>query len=242
MQRAFRFAEYRTRFRARAIVTPPERLRPQVMPRECDRVNDPSRAPRAPKFLAVKKSAGFPGEGKSKMAEHKTAHTTPSLNNALYEEFLTEKQLAARHRRGPKTLRNDRVKGSYIPFHKLGNVRYRLSDVIAYEQAHRVACVDPKIGVCAVSFVDPREETFLTPPELAKRHQRSEKTLRNDHVQRRYISFYKIGAHVRYALSDVLAYEQAHRATSTTSAQARDPQQHAPARSNTPQQDRPNTL
>ena len=151
------------------------------------------------------------------MADHNTAHTAPLFNDALHEEFLTEKQLAARHRRSPKTLRNDRVLGVYVPFHTLGRlVRYRFSDVIAYEQAHRVACVDPKIGVCAVSFVDPREETFLTPPELEKRHQRGEKTLRNDRVQRGYISFYKLGGQVRYALSDIIAYEHAHHATSTT--------------------------
>jgi len=170
------------------------------------------------------------------MADHNTAHTAPLFNDALHEEFLTEKQLAARHRRSPKTLRNDRVLGVYVPFHTLGRlVRYRFSDVIAYEQAHRVACGDDKMGPYAVSSADPREETFLTPPELAKRHQRSEKTLRNDHVQRRYISFYKIGGRVRYALSDVLAYEQAHRAPSTTSAQARDANQHAPYGLNSPQ-------
>jgi len=51
------------------------------------------------------------------MADHNTAHTAPLFNDALHEEFLTEKQLAARHRRSPKTLRNDRVLGVYVPFH-----------------------------------------------------------------------------------------------------------------------------
>jgi hypothetical protein len=52
------------------------------------------------------------------------------------EVFLTETQLAARHQRSVKTLRNARVSGGYIPFVKIGrNVRYRLSDVLAFEQA-----------------------------------------------------------------------------------------------------------
>jgi hypothetical protein len=60
-----------------------------------------------------------------------------SLGEPLDEKLLTEKQLAKRHRRSPKTLRNDRVKGTYIPFLKIGRqVRYRLSDVLAYEAAH----------------------------------------------------------------------------------------------------------
>jgi hypothetical protein len=52
------------------------------------------------------------------------------------ECFLTEKQLAERHQRSVKTLRNARVYGGYVPFVKIGrSVRYRLSDVIAFEQA-----------------------------------------------------------------------------------------------------------
>jgi hypothetical protein len=99
---------------------------------------------------------------KKKMADHKKAHTvTPSSNDALDEEFLTEKQFARRHRRSPKILRNDRVLGRGVPFHSFGRqVRYRLSDMIAYEQAHRV---DPNIGTSVVSSVDPRADTFLTP-------------------------------------------------------------------------------
>jgi hypothetical protein len=53
------------------------------------------------------------------------------------EVFLTEQQLAARHQRSAKTLRNARVHGGYIPFVKIGrNIRYRLSDVIKYEEAN----------------------------------------------------------------------------------------------------------
>jgi hypothetical protein len=49
--------------------------------------------------------------------------------------FLTETQLATRHQRSVKTLRNARVSGGYIPYVKIGrNVRYRLSDVLAFEQ------------------------------------------------------------------------------------------------------------
>jgi hypothetical protein len=52
------------------------------------------------------------------------------------EVFLTEQQLAARHQRSVKTLRNDRVSGGYVPFLKIGrSVRYRLSDVLAFEKA-----------------------------------------------------------------------------------------------------------
>jgi hypothetical protein len=51
------------------------------------------------------------------------------------EMFLTETQLATRHQRSVKTLRNARVSGGYIPYVKIGrNVRYRLSDVLAFEQ------------------------------------------------------------------------------------------------------------
>ena len=48
---------------------------------------------------------------------------------------LTERQLATRHQRSVKTLRNARVYGGYVPFVKIGrSVRYRLSDVLAYER------------------------------------------------------------------------------------------------------------
>jgi hypothetical protein len=53
------------------------------------------------------------------------------------ETFLTEQELAARHRRSVKTLRNARVSGSYVKFVRIGrSIRYRLSDVIAYEIAN----------------------------------------------------------------------------------------------------------
>ena len=63
----------------------------------------------------------------------------PSPADALDEIFLTEKQLASRHQLSVKTLRNARVTGSYIRFVRLGRtVRYRLSDVLAYEEANLV--------------------------------------------------------------------------------------------------------
>jgi hypothetical protein len=64
----------------------------------------------------------------------------PSATNARDEIFLTEKQLASRHQLSVKTLRNARVNGSYIRFVRLGRrtVRYRLSDVLAYEEANLV--------------------------------------------------------------------------------------------------------
>ena len=64
----------------------------------------------------------------------------PSTANARDEIFLTEKDLASRHQLSVKTLRNARVTGSYIRFVRLGRrtVRYRLSDVIAYEEANLV--------------------------------------------------------------------------------------------------------
>ena len=63
----------------------------------------------------------------------------PSPADARDEIFLTEKQLASRHQLSVKTLRNARVTGSYIRFVRLGRtVRYRLSDVVAYEEANLV--------------------------------------------------------------------------------------------------------
>jgi hypothetical protein len=136
---------------------------------------------------------------------------TPSLNANPDEIFLTEKQLAARERRTSKTLRNDRVKGNYIPFLKIGgSIRYSLTVVLAYEAKHRVSC-SGRPTACG----DLRNDTFLTPTELAIRHQRALKTLTNDRAKRLYISFYKFEGQIRYALSDVLAYERAQGMTAT---------------------------
>jgi hypothetical protein len=60
--------------------------------------------------------------------------------SALSEHtFLTEQQLAERQQRSVKTLRNQRVTGGGVPFCRFGrSVRYRLSDVIAWEAARVV--------------------------------------------------------------------------------------------------------
>ena len=76
-------------------------------------------------------------------------HSSPvtSAAAALDEIFLTEKQLASRHQLSVKTLRNARVTGSYIRFVRLGRtVRYRLSDVIAYEEAHLVRSTSDRLA------------------------------------------------------------------------------------------------
>ena len=66
-----------------------------------------------------------------------TNNRSLSIANHLDEVFLTEQQLAARHQRSVKTLRNARVTGGYVPFVRIGrSVRYRLSDVVAYEQTN----------------------------------------------------------------------------------------------------------
>ena len=92
------------------------------------------------------------------MADHKKAHNvTSTFNDSIDDVFFSEKELARRHRRNAKTLRNDRVLGRGVPFHIFGRlVRYRFSDMLAYEQAARVACADSKMGKCSTSSADPR--------------------------------------------------------------------------------------
>lgn len=69
------------------------------------------------------------------------------------EIFLTERELAARHQRSVKTLRNARVKGGFIPFVRIGrNVRYRFSDVLAYEAANSVGSTsEPTANMASVA-------------------------------------------------------------------------------------------
>jgi hypothetical protein len=77
--------------------------------------------------------------------------SAPSLIDLREDVFLTEKDLAKRHQRTPKTLRNDRCRGGYIPFVKIGrHIRYRLSDVLSYEQARVMT------STSAVDLVEPR--------------------------------------------------------------------------------------
>ena len=71
----------------------------------------------------------------------------PSAADSLDEIFFTEKQLASRHQLSVKTLRNARVTGSYICFVRLGRtVRYRLSDVVAYEEANLVRSTSDRLS------------------------------------------------------------------------------------------------
>ena len=58
----------------------------------------------------------------------------PTLS-AADETLLTDEELAARWHVSPKTLRNARVAGRLVGFVKIGRcVRYRLSEVIAFEE------------------------------------------------------------------------------------------------------------
>jgi hypothetical protein len=58
---------------------------------------------------------------------------------AADETFLTDEQLAARWQLAPKTLRNARVTGRLVGHVKIGrSVRYRLSEIIAYELQNSV--------------------------------------------------------------------------------------------------------
>ena len=98
--------------------------------------------------LPAKESANS-GAKLSEMSDNKKSISfTPSSTAQMADVFLTEKQLAERHLRSSKTLRNDRVRGAYIPFVKIGrHVRYRLSDVLAYEQAHAMTSTSTNEGV-----------------------------------------------------------------------------------------------
>ncbi|GJE53796.1 helix-turn-helix transcriptional regulator [Methylobacterium thuringiense] len=54
------------------------------------------------------------------------------------DSLLNEHDVALRQARSVRTLQNQRVQGGGIPYLKLGRaVRYRLSDVIAWEDARR---------------------------------------------------------------------------------------------------------
>ena len=60
------------------------------------------------------------------------SHETPTTNL-----LLTEQQLAERWAISVKTLQNRRVSGGFVPYIKLSRtVRYRLSDVLAWEGAN----------------------------------------------------------------------------------------------------------
>jgi hypothetical protein len=64
------------------------------------------------------------------------------------ETFLTESDLAARQNRSVKGIQKDRVAGGGVPFVKFGRtVRYRLSDVVAFENAHLRRSTSDRGGV-----------------------------------------------------------------------------------------------
>ena len=71
------------------------------------------------------------------------------------EIFLTETELALRQKRSVKTLQADRVAGRGVPFLKIGrSVRYRVADVIAFEQA-KLRRSTSDHGTTPVSSVSP---------------------------------------------------------------------------------------
>jgi len=59
-----------------------------------------------------------------------------AVENALRERLIDEKALAIRWGISTRTLQNKRVAGNGVPFVKISSsVRYRMSDVIAFENA-----------------------------------------------------------------------------------------------------------
>lgn len=59
-----------------------------------------------------------------------------AVENALCDRLIDEKTLAIRWGVSTRTLQNKRVAGNGIPFLKISSsVRYRISDVIAFENA-----------------------------------------------------------------------------------------------------------
>jgi hypothetical protein len=64
----------------------------------------------------------------------KSKTTSPGNPVVIPDRFLNEYELADRHQRSVKTVRNDRVRGTGVPFVRIGrSVRYRLSDIVRYE-------------------------------------------------------------------------------------------------------------
>lgn len=69
--------------------------------------------------------------------EKKTHVTATAVNEQSSMQNLTEKQLAVRWQLSVKTLQAQRWKGVHCPYLKVGRlVRYRLVDVLHYEQAN----------------------------------------------------------------------------------------------------------
>lgn len=83
----------------------------------------------------------YPGRSSTSPRPLATAvnHDDPLITGRVRDSALprlNEKQLAERWGVSVRTLQATRVKGSGVPFVRIGRaVRYRLEDVLAYEQA-----------------------------------------------------------------------------------------------------------
>jgi hypothetical protein len=65
------------------------------------------------------------------------------INLPPEQQYLTDREVCAITKRGLQTLRNDRFKGQGVPYTKFGRlVRYRLSDVLQYLEAHKIQTVE----------------------------------------------------------------------------------------------------
>lgn len=62
----------------------------------------------------------------------------------------------------------------------------------------------------------PNQTIFLTEGDLAKRHQRSVKSVQHQRITGGGVPFIKFGRSVRYRLADVEAWEEAHLRVSTS--------------------------
>lgn len=63
------------------------------------------------------------------------------------EVFLNEHELAERHKRSVRTVRNERLRGAGVPFVRIGrSIRYRLSDVVRYESERLCTSTSSKGG------------------------------------------------------------------------------------------------
>lgn len=73
---------------------------------------------------------------------HNSNNPAPSIAAGVI--FLTERQLADRWQISVKKLQADRWNGCGVPFVKIGrSVRYRLAEVLAYEELHLRASARP---------------------------------------------------------------------------------------------------
>lgn len=72
---------------------------------------------------------------------------SPATSPASTDYFLNEYELAERHKRSVKTVRNERLRGAGVPFVRIGrSVRYRLSDVERFERERLCTSTSDKGG------------------------------------------------------------------------------------------------